>query len=239
MLSPRVEQLQHLRARAHLVRRVLDDAGGDVLEQRLEHLGSCVHHLFGVLAVLGRAPLDGVGCEGPRRAHKAEKRAFPLRLTAQAAQDLLDKRVRRLRVIERRAARADVLERADRVGDDRPLASHDVELDAEAGERRQDVREHDHAVHPESLPRLQRELHSKVGCLRALSERVLGRDGAERLHVTPGLTHEPHWCALRLLAARDAEQDVVVVRHAHARSARGCTRHRVRCHGRRPRNPRP
>ena len=62
-----------------------------------------------------------------------------------------------------RAPAAAHLHGADGVGDDRALAGGDVERDVHARQRRQDVREQDHAVRPERAPRLQRDLHLRAG----------------------------------------------------------------------------
>lgn len=59
---------------------------------------------------------------------------------------------------------------ADGLRDARPLALDDVKLDAQRGQRREDVAEHDHAVRLEGAPGLQRELNGNLRSLGPLPE---------------------------------------------------------------------
>ena len=81
---------------------------------------------------------------------------------------------------------------AYRLGDDRPGAGDDVEVDPHRRERNDDVAEEDRRVDPEPAYRLQRDLHGQVG----IAARVQHRDALAQLAVLrqrpAGLAHEPH-----------------------------------------------
>jgi hypothetical protein len=84
--------------------------------------------------------------------------------------------------------------------DDRSLSGFDVVLEPERFEDRQDVREHDHAVGPVSLPWLECDLGRDLGGRHGFEEVVLLTDLAVLGEVSPRLPHQPHRRSLRALA---------------------------------------
>ena len=191
------------------------DGDGELLKCSVEDLGILDHHLLRMDAVTVGLALDGVGDEGEGRADEAEQRRLPLGLRAQVAEDCSDEGEVAVGVVERRHAEH-VVHTAQGCADDGPTPLDDVEVDAERGERREDVGEHDHSVDSERAPWLQRELGRDLRRLRTHAERVLVGVRAKVGHVASSLSHEPNRRPIRLLTTRHPQQDVVVTR-SHAR----------------------
>ena len=173
-MRPRVEELHDLRAALDLVLAVGDERLGQVVQEGVQHLGVVHHDLLGLEQVPVGLGLHGVRRERPGRADEAQQRGHVLGvalvaagdLGAQRGQDLAHEGQRRRGVVHG-LERAHVLHAAHGRADEGALALDDVELDAERGQRREDVREHDDAVRAERAPRLQRELDGDVGRLGA------------------------------------------------------------------------
>ena len=78
------------------------------------------------------------------------------------------------RLLGRAAQRGDVGAGAHRVGDHRPHVGHDVQVDAGAAQRDDDVGEQDRRVHPVAAHRLQRDLADQFGVEAGLHHGVPG-----------------------------------------------------------------
>ena len=101
----------------------------------------------------------------------------------------------------------DVCERAHRLGDDRPDALDEVDVEAHAEDRRHDVREHHRSVDAVPAHGLERDLRAELRCLRDLPERVALPDRAVLGQRPSGLPHEPHGRALDRLAPGGADEE--------------------------------
>ena len=93
---------------------------------------------------------------------------------------------------------------ADRVGDDRPGAGHDVEVDADRLERHHDVGEEDGRVDAVAAHRLQGDLDDQVGAEARLQHRDALADRAVLRQRAAGLAHEPHGRGRRVRRGRPA-----------------------------------
>ena len=82
----------------------------------------------------------------------------------------------------------------DRLGDHRPRAGDDVEVDADRLERHDDVGEEDRRVHAVATHRLQSDLGHQVRGRAGLEHGVPHADLAVLRQRAPGLAHEPHRC---------------------------------------------
>mmetsp|Transcript_40778 Transcript_40778/g.96550 ORF Transcript_40778/g.96550 Transcript_40778/m.96550 type:complete len:360 (-) Transcript_40778:76-1155(-) len=212
VVRPRLKHLQHLSAALDLVGRVVCDVLRHVLQERVDDLRVVKHHLLRVEHVLVRLALDRVGGEGEGRSDEPQQRRFALHLLAEGGEDRLQEWHRLLRVVDRRQG-LHLVHGTDGREDLGAGALDDVELDAHRGQRRQDVREHDHPIGAERAERLQRQLDRDLRRLGPVAERVLFAIRPEFLHVTPRLPHQPHRRPVHLLAASRPEQDVVVNVH--------------------------
>src|SRR5699024_5746116 len=82
---------------------------------------------------------------------------------------------------------------ADRIGNHRPNAWLDLELDAQAFQRQHDIRKENCAIDAETINRHQRGLHRELGCVSKLDKRVFFAELTVFRQATTRLTHEPDW----------------------------------------------
>mmetsp|Transcript_12353 Transcript_12353/g.24513 ORF Transcript_12353/g.24513 Transcript_12353/m.24513 type:complete len:266 (+) Transcript_12353:149-946(+) len=141
--GPRVEHLYDLRSRRHLVQRVLRDRVREVLEHGVEEGGVGVHHLLDLEVLLAGAALDEVRGERVGATDEAEDGGLVVDGVPEPAEALVDKGAGLEGVDE-----VHVVDGLPGVhlAEDGTLLLLDVELEAEAGEGREDVREEDAAV---------------------------------------------------------------------------------------------
>mmetsp|Transcript_8545 Transcript_8545/g.20278 ORF Transcript_8545/g.20278 Transcript_8545/m.20278 type:complete len:309 (+) Transcript_8545:318-1244(+) len=209
VVRPRVKELDDLGAALDLVVEVFDEGVREVVEERVQDGRLVEHHGLGLLAVPVSAALHRVGREGPGGADEADDRRLVRDLLAERAENLLHEREVLVRA-EHGPERHDVVHALDGVRDDGTLALDDVEVDAERGQRGEDVAEHDDAVRLVGAEGLEGERDGDVGGLRALPEGEDVRILSEFLHVPPRLPQEPRRSALALLTPRHAQQQRVL-----------------------------
>ncbi len=148
--------------------------------------------------------LDGVAGQRERRAGKADQRHLVLEFAAQDLDRLHHIAGGLVGICDTQLL--DIGGRAYRVVNDGTLAFGEFEIEPHAGERDEDVREHDRCVHAHQVNGLQRHLNHQLGCAAHLEEAVLGANRAILLHVASGLTHHPYGSALGRLIARGAKE---------------------------------
>ena len=167
--------------------------------------GLLVHERLGAEIVLRRPAFDGVGGHGERRAAEADERNASVELAAQEP-DRLEHVAERLG-LERRQAR-DVGGRPDGIGDRRPLALDEVELEAHRREGEQQVGKEDRRVEIDDVERLQRHDHRQLRLPAELEQGVLLPERAVLRKVAAGLTHEPDRRGVHRLEPACAEEPI-------------------------------
>ena len=148
--------------------------------------------------------LDHVAGQCERRAGEADERHPAAQLVGHEAQGVehvgsIDPGVADVHTLEIGRAAHGAL-------DHRAVAGVEVEADAHALERQQDVGEDDGRVELEASERLQRDLGGHVGPPAQLDEAQLLTQGAILGQVAAGLTHEPDWGGVDGLAQAGVEQ---------------------------------
>ena len=204
--GPRVEHLQRLRAGRRLREQVVRLHGDELAEQSLPRRGLREHERLRLREVLRRAALDRVARERERRSREADHGHVALLQLAPDDADRLERARHRL-LRRRRAEHVDVAARRDRVADTRPVALHEVEVEAHPDERREDVREDDRRVEAERVDRQQGHLRRELRRADDLEHRVLLPDRAVRGLVAAGLPEEPDGRPLDRKTAAGAQED--------------------------------
>ena len=201
MPGPRIEDLEHVSPGLHLHAERLGADLRHAVQELIDELGLAVGQAHEVLHVAGESLLTGVGCQGPRRAGKADDGGLlaelPLQPTDRLAgrlHDLLDVAVESL----------EVGAFLHRISYDRSRI--ELELDAQAGEGNQDVGEDDDAVHAEAPMRMQRDLGRSIRICAQLEEARLLTELAVLRQVTPRLPHQPDRGSVDGLAPAGAEE---------------------------------
>ena len=135
------------------------------------------HHRLGAFVQLAGAALDEIGRQRERRPGEPDQRHPPsARPAARPVRDGADT------VEDTRSHALDVVRGAHRMGDHRPDVGHDVQIDAGAAQRDNDVGEQDRRVHPWRCTGCrvisQTSSASKQACIMVLprSARYSGRD---------------------------------------------------------------
>src|SRR2546425_1775779 len=175
-----------------------------------------VHETLRVQVVARRPSLDQVRGDGERRAREADEG----HAAAQRANNL----PHRLEDEWYPAGHVDGLEAADvhllpdGARDDRPLASRELQADAERLHDQQDVGEEDRRVDPEAPDGLQRHLRGRLRVAAQLEEAVPRPHRSVFWQIAPGLAHEPHRRVGSRFAARRAEESTIRGRHAWTRT---------------------
>ena len=204
--GPGVEHLQRLGAGAGLSEEVVRLDGDEPRQEPPPGGGLGEHERLRLRKVLRGAALDRVARERERRPREPDDRdAARLELAAHDG-DRLERAGHRL-LRGRRRQHVDVARARDRVGDLRPVALHEVEVEAHADERREDVREHDRRVDAERLHRLERHLRRELGRPDQLEHRVPLPQCPVLRHVAARLAQEPDRRALGRQAAIGAEDE--------------------------------
>ena len=198
LTGPGVEHLHHLGTRVDLVAQVVGDGFGEMIQQLVQDLGFAEGHGLDHRVVLAALAFNDIGGQGPGSADETQDGGLIAHALAQATQHLTDEGHGLGGVQGSQCLHLG--HRADRVLDLGALALDDVEVNAHAGQGRQDVREQDHAVGLEGVERLHRDLVGEIRVLRALAEAgVFVAQVAVDLHVPAGLAHHPDRWTLHLL----------------------------------------
>ena len=146
------------------------------------------------------------------RATESDQRHTAVELAAQQAN--------RLEHVTERDARLEHTQplhvggRPDRIEDGRPLALHEIEIEAQRREGQQQIGEEDGRVDLDDVDRLQRHRDGQLRLAADLDQREALAQGAVVRHVAPGLAHEPHGCHVDGLATARPEEPVVHAVHA-------------------------
>ncbi len=156
--GPRVEQLDRARARGHLDPQ---ERRGDLREpaqQPVPEVGGAVHQRLGAGMVPRGAALDQVTGQGERRAGEPDQRC---------AGELPDELPHGSRDVGHIGGlqwpqRVQIGSVAERCGEHRPDAGHDVDADTDSHQRYHDVGEEDRRVHPVPPDRLHRDLRDQI-----------------------------------------------------------------------------
>mmetsp|Transcript_1652 Transcript_1652/g.3601 ORF Transcript_1652/g.3601 Transcript_1652/m.3601 type:complete len:311 (+) Transcript_1652:400-1332(+) len=216
LMSPGFEYLNNLRAAFDLVDAIVANHGGELVKEVRHGLGIARlishHHLLGGQTRLGGLALDSVGGKSERGTDKANERCVGVfGLLREATQNLPDegKLVIKIDVIGI-AELGNILLGEDLRGNHRSSSLDDVEVNPQRRQRRQNVGEHDNAIHSIRPMALQTQLDGKVGSFRSLAEGVLVGVFPEGGHVPACLPHQPDGGALDLLAAGGTDQDVAI-----------------------------
>ena len=218
--DPRVEELDHVRAGAHLAADVARERVGELLHQRVPRRRLGVHHPLHVQELAARLALDQVAGDGERAAAEADHRLVGAQLAAHDRDRLEDERHRLLRLGDGQPL--DVGARADRLLDHRADVLDQLDVDAHPEQRQHDVGEHHGRVDVVAAHRLQRHLGAELGLVADLEERVRLADLAVLRQRAARLAHEPDRRALGRLAARGADEEGLA--HRRSRLARGMER---------------
>ena len=140
--------------------------------------------------VLAALAFHHVGSQGPWSTNEAQHSGFVADALAQATQHFADEGHGFAWI--QRAQCVDLIDVANRLTDLRALAFNDVEVDAHAGQRCEDVGEENHAIRLESSEGLHRDLIGEIRVLGAFAKAgVLISQVAVDLHIPAGLTHHP------------------------------------------------
>ena len=182
--GPRVEQLDGVGPGLDLGPQRRQHDAGQRVEQRRPELGLGVHERLGGGVVLGRA--DQVGGQGERPAGEADE--GDVELAAEDADRL--QHVGDVGLGLQRAQPVEVGGGAERLGDDRP--GRQVDVDADADQRRDDVGEEDGGVDAEPAHRLHGDLGGQVGRGDDLEHAVALADRPVLGQRPSRLAHEPH-----------------------------------------------
>ncbi len=179
---------------------------GQPLHQPGPQLRVAVHEGLGAALVLARPALDQVAGQGEGGAGEADERRRA-ELGDQAAHALGDVGD----VLGReRGQPVEVGRGADRLGDDRPDAGDDVEVDADGLERHDDVGEEDRRVDAEAADRLQGDLDDHLRPGARLEHRGALAVAAVLRQGPAGLAHEPHGGVRHALAPAGPQEGAVV-----------------------------
>ena len=203
--DPGVEELDHVRARAHLAADVARERVGQLLHQRVPGLRLGVHHPLHVQEVAAGLALDQVAGDGERAAAEADHGLVGAQLAPDDRDRFEDERHRFLRL--RNGQLLDVGERADRPLDHRADVLDELDLHAHAEQRQHDVREHHRRVDVVAADRLQGHLGAELRLVADLEERVGLPDLAILRQRAARLAHEPDRRALGWLEARGADEE--------------------------------
>ena len=231
--GPGVEQLHGLGSGLDLDAQELAADGGEAGGDAVPDLGVGLHERLGLRVVAAGAALDEVGREGEGGAGESDERGVAEFLDEQADRfgDVGD--VAGVEV----AQALDVGLGAEGLGDDGAGAGDDLDVDADGGDRHDDVGEEDRGVHAVAAHGLHGDLGDEFGGAAGLEH---GGARAGRLVLrerAPGLAHEPDGGPAGFLAAAGREERggagngcccvghaAILPRHSHARPQR-----RVRC----------
>ena len=171
--------------------------------------GLLVHERLGAEVVLRRSAFDGVSGHRERRAAETDQRNASRELAPQQPNRF--EHVPERLGLERRQAR-DVSGGPDGVGDRRPLALDEVELEAHRREGEQQVREEDGRVEVDDVERLQRDDDGQFRLTAQLEQGVLLAKRAILRKVAAGLPHEPDRRGVHRLEPARAEKPIGHVR---------------------------
>ena len=185
--DPGVEHLDGLGARLDLCPQIADGRVHEDVQEARPCLGLPVHQPLGLDEVAGRPTLHEVAGERERRPGEADQGN---RRLGTDQPDRLEQRCDGGLRLEG-AERGHVVGRANRPLDDRADALANVEIHAQSGERRGDIREQDRRVHAQAADRLERDLGAQGRVPRDLQQRGSLPDPAVLGQRTPGLAHEP------------------------------------------------
>ncbi len=201
---PRVEELDHVGAGAHLGRHVRGEGLGQLREEGVPRLGLGEHQRLGSRQLAARAPLDQIPGNGERPSAEADHGLVPIELGADEAHGL-EHRLERLLGIGDVESR-DVRGAPDRALDDRADALDELDVDPHAEDGSHDVREQHRRIDAVAPHGLEGHLGAQLGRPRDLEERVALADRAILGERAPGLAHEPHRGALDRLPARGTDE---------------------------------
>ena len=195
---PRVENLDGVHPGVELQPQERDGQVGEELHQRMPGGRFAEHHRLGAFVQLAGAALDEIGRQREGRPGEPDQRHLPQRRGQQPnrVRDGADT------VEHIRSQRGDVARGAHRMGDHRPHVGHDVQIDAGAAQRDNDVGEQDRGVHPVPVHRLQGDLADQLGVETGLHHGVLGAQRAVLGQRPAGLAHEPDRDAAGFATAR-------------------------------------
>ena len=173
--DPRVEDLDHVGAGAHLPVHVAGEGVGELVQQRVPDGGLAVHHRLHLRELAARLALDQVAGHGERAPAEADDGLVGVELRAHQAYRLEHERARLLRL--GRGQALDVGHGLDRASDHRADVLDQVDLDAHADDREHDVREHHRGVDAVPAHRLEGHLRAELG-LRGRPRRDRGPCGS-------------------------------------------------------------
>ena len=163
--------------------------------------GSAEHHRLGALVMLAGAALHQVRGQRERRTREPDQRHLAQRVDQQRHR--IEHRRHLLRI--QRFDGRDVVGRADRVGDHGSDVGNDVQVDAGAAQRHDDVGEQDGGVHLVPADGLQGDFADQLGVEAGVEHPVPAAQRAVLGQAAAGLAHEPHRHPGRLAAARGGQ----------------------------------
>ena len=188
--APGVENLHRLRARFNLSVQVRRHSASIDVKNGVQQIRPTIEHLLHRRKVLRRTAFNHVAGEREGRTRKADERHAVVERPANDAHRIrhIAKLVRWIRHIER----LDVLFRANRLGEHRPLALHKGKPQPHRIRHRKNVRKKNGGIQTKSIHRLQRHL---AGALRRLRQRQKTPQTFPRRvifrQVAAGLAHQP------------------------------------------------
>ena len=202
--DPGVEDLDHVRTRAHLAAHVARERVGELLHQRVPDVRRRVHQPLHVQELAARLALDQVARDRERAAAEADHRLVGPQLASDDRDRLEDERHGLLGLGDGQPL--DVGHRAQRPLDHGADVLDQLDVDAHPEQRQHDVREHHRCVDVVPANRLQRHLGAELGLAADLEERVRLADLAVLRQRAARLAHEPDRRALGRLEPRGADE---------------------------------
>ena len=207
--APGVEHHDGLGTRLDLGIEIGNHAVRQLVQQQVQGLRLCIHHLLDLGEGLGAAPLHHVGGQGPGAAGEADQRHFALELAANGAHRV--HHVAQLVFRIRDGQRLHVGHGGDRTLEARAFTLLEVEAQPHGVGHGQDVGEEDGGIEGIAAQRLQGDFTGQLGV--AAQGHEVPRDGAGRLvfrQVAASLTHHPHRGHVHILAQQGTQVSIVL-----------------------------
>ncbi len=207
--APGVKHHDCLGTRLDLGVEIGNHAVGQLVEQQVQSLRLCVHHLLDLGERLGAAPLHHVGGQGPGAAGESDERHFAFQLAADGTHRVHHVAEFVFRIRHRQ--RLHVGHGGDRTLEARAFTLFEVETEPHGIGHGEDVGEEDGGIERIAAQRLQGDLTSQLG-VAAQGHEIprLGAGGLVFRQIAASLAHHPYRGHVHFLAQQGTQVTIVL-----------------------------